>query len=133
MCLEICRFDSDHAIVGGMRFIETVTRKFLPVGVNGFGGFFIYSVFNGALHELVTVLLDILLFLFGDRLAQLIRFGGRVTRQFHGGTHQLLLINSDAIRIFEDRFHSGMAVFHYRFTVHTRDVIRDELHGSRTI
>ena len=81
----------------------------------------------------MTMLLDLLCLLFRDRLAQRIRFRRCITREFNGRSHQLFLIDRDSIGILEDRLQLGMAIFHFRFSAHTCDVIGDECHRPRAI
>ena len=133
MRFEVGGLHRDHTIIGGVRFVEAVTCKFFPVRVDGFGGFLCHAFFHRAYHKLVAVLFNVFFFLLGDRLTQFIRLGRGIPGEFHRGAHQLFLIHRNAEGVFEDRFHRGVTVFHFRFAVHTCDVIGDERHWSRAI
>ena len=76
---------------------------------------------------------DLFFFLFRNGFTQFVGLGGCVPGEFHGGAHQLFLIDGDSERVLEDRLHGGVTIDHFRFAVHARDVIRDERHRTRTI
>ena len=53
--------------------VESIAREFLPIGVDGIGDVFRHAAFDCTFDEFPAMLLDVLLLLLGDRLAQLIR------------------------------------------------------------
>src|SRR5215212_11807259 len=100
-----------------MTLVETVACKFLPIAVNGLGNFLRYSILYCASNKLISMLFNLFFFLLRNGFAQFIRLGGCIPGKFHRGTHQLFLINRDAISILEDRLQGGMTIFHFRFAM----------------
>ena len=56
--------------------------------------------FHRAVCKFDAMLLHQLLFLFGDRLADHVRFARFIARQIRGDANDLFLIDDDAVRIF---------------------------------
>ncbi len=133
MRFEESRLHGDDAVIGGVRSVESIPRELLPVAVDGLGDGLFHAFGGGACDEFRPVFLDLFGFFLRDGRAQLVRLGGSVIRQFDGGAHQLFLIDGDAVGGVEDGLERGVAIFHFGFAVHARDVIGDEGHRAGAV
>ena len=133
MRLEICRLISDPRITCSVRFVESVRSEFLPIFPDVLQDFRVMSVFLTLLHKLTFQLVHLLDEFLTHRLTQGVRLAtcevGKLSRQ----KHHLLLIDSNAICIFEILFHYRNRIADRFLASLTSDECRDVIHRSRTI
>ena len=79
------------------------------------------------------VLEQYVVFLLGDRLAQLVGFRGGIPGQVHRRAHDLFLVDRDAVGFFEDGLHRSVEVLDRFLAVHAPDVARDELQRAGAV
>ena len=71
--LQVGGLTADHAVIGGVALVEAVARELLPVGEDRVGGFFAMPFCDAPFDEFRAVFVDLLAFLLGDGLAQVVR------------------------------------------------------------
>ena len=86
-----------------MRFVETITRELFPISVNGFGDFLVHAFFTAPSTNLLRCFSISSFFFFEMALRNSSDSEGVYPAKFHGGAHQLFLIDRDAIGVLEDR------------------------------
>ncbi len=131
MALEVGSLDGDDAIIGGMALVEAIAGELFPIFKDGAGGFLFNAALDRPAHKLLLVLVQLVLDLLGDGLAQVVRFGGGIASQLHSGEHELFLVHREAVGLLEERLEQRVAVLDGFLAVHTADIGGDKLHGTR--
>ena len=131
--LEPGRMIGDERIGCRVRLVEAVVGE-LGHKVEDRAGLILV---DAALHRTVNETGALHLHLGGDLLAhgaaQKVSFAERVAGEHLGDLHHLLLIDDDAIRLFQDGFQQRMQVIGLQLAMLDRVVDRDVLHRARTV
>ena len=118
-----------------MRLIKSVPSKFLHEIENLFSFFWIDLFLISTTHELLTLGLHFLWFLFAHRPAQEICITQAKSGKRAGNPHHLLLIKNNPVSFPEDVLQLGQVVFFFERTVFAFDVIihHPALQGSWSV
>ena len=116
-----------------MRLIESIGCKLLPVRPNLFEHLRIVSVLLSASNELRLHMIQLVAQFLTHCLTQGIGLTtGKVCQQT-GQKHHLLLIDGNAVGIFQIFLHDGNIILDRLASPFTVDEVRDIVHRSRTI
>ena len=116
-----------------MRLVERIRCKLFPVAPNLFQNFRVVPVLLSARNEFRLHLIQFVAKLLTHGLTQGVGFtAGKVGQQTRE-QHHLLLINRNAIGIFQILFHDRQIVFDRLTSLFTVDKVGDVVHRSRTI
>ena len=133
MCLEIGCLVCHPRIACGVRLVESVRSKLLPVGPYLLKYFRVVSVLLSPLNEFWLHCINNGLLLLTHSLTQSIRFAsgevGKLSRQ----KHHLLLVHSNAIGVLEVFLHARDVVLNLFLAILTGNERGDVIHRSRTI
>ena len=117
-------------IARGVRFVERIGGEFLPVGPYLFEHLRVVAVFLAALDELGFEVVQLVFELLTHSLAQRVRLAagevGQQTRQ----QHDLLLIDRDAVGVFQILLHHRNIVLDGAAAVLAGDEVRDVVHRA---
>ena len=124
---------SDPRITGGVRFVESIRSKFLPVAPDLLQDLRIVSVLRALLEKLRLHRVDDGLFLLTHGLTQGITLTTSEVGQLTGEQHHLLLIDRDAVGVLQVLLHAGDIILDTRRVFLTGDELGDVIHRSRAI
>ena len=108
--LEPGRLVREDRVGDGVRLVEAVAAERLDLRGDLLDRLLVVAARDGALHEVAQLLLDQLLDLLADRLAQHVGFGQRVAGQRARDAHDLFLIDDHAVRRRENLLERRMRV-----------------------
>ena len=131
--LEVCRLKSHPRIAGRMRLVEGIGCKLLPVGPYLVQHVLIISVLLAAFDKLGFHGIYYRLFLLTHRLTQGVTLTTREIGQQAREQHHLLLINGDAVGIFQIPLHHRNGIRNLLLSFLTGDERRDVVHGTRAV
>ena len=133
MGLEISGLVRHPRIAGGVRLVEGVRSKLLPVGPYLRQHLRVMAVGLSARNKLRLHGINDVFFLLTHGLTQGIALAtgevGKLSRQ----EHHLLLIDGDAVGVLQIFLHAGDVIFNFLLAVLTRNKLRDIVHWSRTV
>ena len=133
VCLEIGCLIGYPGIAGGVRLVEGVGGKLLPVAPDLLEHSRIVAVLLSLLDELRLHRIYDSLLLLTHRLTEGIRLASGEACQLAGKEHHLLLIHRDAVGILEVFLHAGDIVGDGLLAVLAGDEVGDVIHRSRTV
>ena len=116
-----------------MRLVEGIGCEFLPVGPYLVQHVLIISVLLAPFDKLGFHGIYYRLFLLTHRLTQGVTLTTREIGQQTREQHHLLLINGDAVGIFQIPFHHGNGICNLLLPFLTRDERRDVVHGTGAV
>ena len=133
VCLEIGSLIGYPRIAGGVRLVEGVGCKLLPVAPDFLEHSRIVAVLLSLLDELRLHRIYDSLLLLTHRLTEGIRLASGEACQLAGKEHHLLLIHRDAVGILEIFLHAGDIIGDGLLAVLAGDEVGDVIHRSRTV
>ena len=120
-------------IASGMRLIEGIGCKLLPVRPNLFEHLRIMPVLLSTRNKFRLHVIQLVTQLLTHCLTQGIGLTAGEVRQQTGQKHHLLLVDGDAVRIFQVFLHYGNIILDRLASPLTVDEVRDIVHRARTI
>ena len=124
----------EDRVGGGVRLVEAVFGELLQGGEDLLGLLLVDVVGRlGALDEDRALLLHLLADLLAHRATEHVGAAEGVAGDHAGGFHHLFLVDQDAVGLLGHLLEERVRVFDVAGVVLPLDVVRDELHGARTI
>ena len=133
MRFEECRLVGDPCVACGVALVEGVFSKFLPVRPNFFEHGERVPVFFSTHEEFGFEFFEHGNLFFPHRLTELVALTTREVGKKSGEEHDLLLVNGDAVGVFEVFFHHWDIVGDGFKSMFALDEMRDVVHRSRAV
>ena len=120
-------------VARGVALVEGVGGELLPVGPYFLEHFGVVAVALAALDELGLHGVDDVFLLLTHRLAQGVALASGEVGQLAAQEHDLLLVDGDAVGVFQVLLHAGDVVLDFGASVLAVDEVGDVVHGSRPV
>ena len=133
MCFEIRRLVCHPRIARGVTLVECVARKLLPVFPYLLQDFQLMTVLLSAFVEQAFKVVHLLDKFLTHRLAERVRLTARKARQLAAEEHDLLLIDRNAVSIFQVFLHARDVILDLAGVFLTLDKLRDIVHRARSV
>jgi len=133
MGFEVSGLVRDKGVTGGMRLIEGILCKGLPVAPNLFTDLPAIAIAGAAFQELFLQPVHHILLLFPHSLAQRIGLAGREACHGLRQLHHLFLVDGDAIGVLQVLLHHGQLEMHFLNPVLAVNITGDIFHGARPV
>ena len=130
---EGCRLVSHPGVAGGVRLVEGVGSKFLPVGPDFLQYLGVVAILRTLLEELRLHGVDDGFLLLTHGLTQGIALASGETGKLPGQEHHLLLVDRDAIGVLQVFLHAGDVVLDEARVFLSRDELGDVVHRSGAV
>ena len=133
VALEVRRLIGEQGVGGRVRLVEAVARELLHVVEQHGRLFFCEPVLAGAFVKDDAVLRHLLGLLLAHCAAQQIGATERITADDLRSLHHLFLIHHDAEGFLQHRLQAVVVILRRLGAVLARDVVRDQIHRTRTV
>ena len=133
MSLKICRLIGNHRIGGAMRFIKAIFSKGLHPVPDDFCLVLINFLLFRTFEKFWFLFFHCRNLFFAHHFAQRIGLGHRVTANYIGNLHDLLLVQYNAVSFFQDRFKLRQFISDLLLSMLTGYEIGYHLHRAGTI
>ena len=131
--LEIGRLVGDQRIGRGMALVEAVARELRHLVEDHRGARLLDVVLGCAFDEVRALGIHLRLDLLAHGAAQQVGAAQRIARQDLGDLHHLLLVDHDAVGLFQDALERRMQVVGLLLTILDADIGRDVVHRAGPI
>ena len=138
---QICSLVGNHRISGSVRLIESILRKVCHLIVdlvcdllgNAVGDTARNPLFHISVNEILALFCHNRSFLLGHGTAHQVASSKSIACKITDDLHNLLLVYDTAIGRLQDGLHLRAVITDGIRTVFSADVLRNEIHGTRTV